>query len=55
MMGKRKGGQGGNGRQMYTTRVGKQGFAPIVRPHDHGVAHSDIGYDYYQHYYYYHY
>jgi len=42
-MGKRKGGQGGNGRRMYKTRVGKKGFAPILRPHDHGVAHRDIG------------
>lgn len=36
-------GQGGNGRWIYRTRVGKQGFAPIVRPRDHGMAHSDTG------------
>ena len=43
MMWKRSGVQGGNGRWMYTSRVGKQGFAPIVRPCDHGLADSDIG------------
>jgi hypothetical protein len=41
--GEAQSGQGGKERWMCRTRVGEQEFAPIFRPSDHGMAHSDIG------------